>query len=69
MIKAGQVYRHYKGHIYQILAVAKHSETLEQLVVYVRVEQKEDIWVRPLDMFVEKLADGRCRFELIEDVK
>lgn len=67
MIEVGQVYRHYKGHIYRVVGVAKHSETLEALVVYSRADGEPDLWVRPTVMFAETLADGRPRFELLQE--
>ena len=45
-------YRHYKGTLYEVLGVGKHSETLEEFVVYRDVEMSEKLWVRPLAMFV-----------------
>lgn len=52
------IYRHYKGHEYEVLGVAHHSETLEALVVYkARYDSTEfgpdALWVRPLAMFTE----------------
>ncbi len=61
-------YRHYKGGVYEVLGVARHSETLEELVVY-RAQRDGSLWVRPLGMFVETVAvESRTvpRFELIE---
>ncbi len=55
------LYKHYKGNIYEVIGVAKHSETLEAMVVYKATYQPEgeNIWVRPLDMFTETvLIDG-----------
>ena len=51
-ITVGKKYRHYKGNIYEIIALAKHSETCEDMVVYQNVE-KGDIWVRPKSMWNE----------------
>ncbi len=51
-------YRHYKGHEYQVLGVAKHSETLEELVVYQALYWDRRLWVRPKAMFLEKVAVG-----------
>lgn len=45
-IAPGSIYEHYKGNRYKILAIAFHSETLEELVVYEGL--KGDVWVRPL---------------------
>ena len=59
-------YKHYKGNIYEVIGVAKHSETLEELVVY---RDKDNMWVRPKKMFLEKVnVDGKevLRFEFIE---
>jgi len=53
MIKLGK-YRHYKGKEYEVINVAKHSETLEKLVVYRALYGNHDLWVRPLKMFTEK---------------
>lgn len=48
-------YEHYKGHRYEVIGVARHSETLEELVVYRALYGANDIWVRPLSMFFEKV--------------
>jgi hypothetical protein len=55
-------YIHYKGKEYEVIGVAKHSETLEELVVYKALYQKEgeNLWVRPLKMFTETvLIEGK----------
>ncbi len=54
MIKS-DTYRHYKGNTYQVIGVAKHSETDEELVVYRALYGECRLWVRPLDMFCEKI--------------
>jgi hypothetical protein len=59
-------YRHYKGNFYQVLGVARHSETDELLVVYRPLYGAGDLWVRPLAMFLESVQfEGRPvpRFE------
>lgn len=48
-----QYYRHFKGNIYKVLHVAKHSETLEDIVVYQAMYGEKGIWVRPKSMFEE----------------
>lgn len=52
----GGTYRHYKGNDYKVLYVAKHSETLEDMVVYQCQYGDMSIWVRPLKMFVEEIV-------------
>ena len=53
-------YRHFKGKEYEVLAVAKHSETLEEMVVYRALYGEGDVWVRPLAMFEEQVErDGK----------
>lgn len=67
MIELGK-YQHFKGNYYQVLHLAKHSETEESLVVYHPFENKEDIWVRPLSMFNETITrDGKTlqRFQFV----
>lgn len=51
-------YRHYKGKEYEVIGVARHSETQEELVVYKALYQPEgeNLWVRPLKMFTEILT-------------
>jgi len=64
-IKTG-VYRHYKGPLYDVIGLARHSETGEQLVVYRPQYGERGLWVRPLTMFMENVdIDGRTvpRFE------
>ncbi|WP_332828312.1 DUF1653 domain-containing protein [Novacetimonas sp. GS1] len=53
-------YRHYKGGLYTVICVGRHSETEEWLVTY-RSEARGDYWVRPLDMWMEQV-DGAPRF-------
>ena len=65
MITPG-TYRHYKGNLYEVVDVATHSETEQQLVVYRALYGDRGLWVRPLAMFSETvLVDGaeRARFE------
>lgn len=63
-------YRHYKGKEYKVLGEAKHSETLETMVVYQQLYGENGIWVRPKVMFHEMInIDGeeRPRFEYLGD--
>ena len=53
--KPGQVYRHFKGNIYRIIAIASHSETGELLVIYKRDDEEERAYARPLDMFMSEV--------------
>lgn len=54
------IYRHYKGAKYQVIGEAKHSETLEPLVIYRALYGEFGLWVRPKAMFCEQVElDGR----------
>jgi cyclomaltodextrinase len=69
-VKPGR-YRHFKGREYEVIAVAKHSETQEEYVVYRALYGDGDYWVRPKGMFAEKLmVDGKMipRFEYVGEV-
>ena len=66
-IKTGR-YRHFKGGEYEVLFVAKHSETLEEMVVYRALYGEGGVWVRPASMWNEKVErEGKSfpRFEYI----
>ncbi|OOO61369.1 MULTISPECIES: DUF1653 domain-containing protein [Clostridia] len=69
-LKIGKKYRHFKGKEYLVLHIAKHSETLEELVVYQALYGEKGIWVRPLDMFLGQVeVNGMLvnRFEECEE--
>lgn len=57
----GDLYQHFKGGVYEVLAEAKHSETEDELVVYRSLETGKT-WVRPKAMFFGKTEDGHPRF-------
>ena len=61
-------YRHYKGGEYRVLEIARHSETLEPIVIYQALYGERGLWVRPHAMFVETIVhNGRTepRFRFI----
>lgn len=63
------VYEHYKGNRYEVIGIAKHSETLEEMVVYRALYGEGHIWVRPIAMFLEDVEVGGKkipRFKYIE---
>ena len=67
-IKLGK-YKHFKGGIYEVIGVAKHSETLEEMVVYKALYGTGEYWVRPVCMWNENITrDGKTfkRFTYIE---
>lgn len=68
-IVLGGHYKHFKGGDYVVLNVAKDSETLEEMVVYMQIYDKPTVWVRPLKMFLEDVDDHgnvKPRFAFIE---
>ena len=63
LITAGR-YRHYKGNEYEVIGIARHSETLEPMVVYRALYSEGGIWVRPAQMWNEIVDDnGTLRFK------
>ena len=72
-VKKGELYRHFKGNVYEIVAIAKDSEDLSLKVVY---KHNNDYWVRPYDMFISEVdhkkypdVKQKYRFELIKEEK
>ncbi len=64
------IYRHYKDKLYQVIGVAKHSETEEEHVVYRPLYGARDLWIRPLSMFTETVeVAGKTvpRFAFVEE--
>jgi len=69
------IYEHYKGKRYEVIGIARHSETLEELTVYRALYDSEEfgnrsLWVRPKEMFLENVTvDGKRvpRFKFISD--
>jgi len=68
-VKLGK-YKHYKGLICEVVGVAKHSETLKELVIYTHLDEngQEQLWARPIEMFLENVEVGNYkgpRFEYL----
>lgn len=65
-------YRHFKGNEYEVIGVARHSETEEEMVVYRKLYGDHSLWVRPASMWNEQVKrDGKVqrRFTYIEEVQ
>lgn len=65
----GGVYRHYKGKLYRVIDIVRHSETLEDMVLYECLYENNlgKLWVRPKELFLGVLSDGSARFEYMID--
>ena len=73
-LKKGRLYRHFKNKLYLVVDIVKHSETQEDMVLYKALYGDYGLFVRPFDMFLEEVPEGKVnpmnqkyRFELIED--
>ena len=73
--KKGELYRHFKGNLYEVIVIARDSETLEEMVVYKEMDG-EAVYVRPLRMFVSKVDHEKYpdvlqeyRFEHIQRIE
>ena len=63
----GRTYKHFKGNLYKVVGFAKHSETLEDMIIYSPIKTG-DTWVRPKNMWNEVVDDkGTLRFTLLEE--
>ncbi len=67
------IYKHYKGKLYEVIGIARHSETLEEFVVYKALYDSEEfgknaLWIRPKKMFLDKIkinGKEQLRFEYV----
>ena len=73
-VKVGGIYRHFKGHMIEIQMIAKHSENLENMVIYKHLGSGE-YWARPEKMFLSEIPERpdnitgqKHRFELTEEI-
>lgn len=74
-VVVGAKYRHYKDHLVEVIGLARHSETEEELVIYKKLHdvgkyKKGQLWARPKEMFLEDVTvNGKTipRFALVED--
>lgn len=74
--KVGQIYRHFKGNVYEIIAIAKHTESEERLVIYKSGNENATVYARPLEMFLSEVdhekyrdVEAKYRFTLLDSPK
>lgn len=74
--KVGQIYRHFKGNVYEIVAIAKHTESDERLVIYKSGNENATVYARPLEMFLSEVdhekykdVEAKYRFTLLDSNK
>ena len=74
--KVGQIYRHFKGNVYEIVAIAKHTESNERLVIYKSGNENATVYARPLEMFLSEVdhekykdVEAKYRFTLLDSNK
>ena len=70
-VKKG-IYRHFKGQMYEVIGVAMHSETKEEMVIYRALYGEIIIWSRPISMWNKPvMCDGKekARFELVSELQ
>lgn len=72
-VKINGVYKHFKGNYYLVVDIARHSETLENYVVYRQLYGDGDLWIRPMELFLSEVdhekypnVEQKYRFELID---
>lgn len=66
------IYQHFKGNRYKVFGTAKHSETLEEMVIYQALYGERGFWVRPASMWMEQVeheGERMPRFQLIEPLE
>lgn len=77
IFESGQLIRHFKGNLYTVITVGEHTETGESMVVYRALYGERRIFVRPLEMFSERVPEEKqsenitgqeYRFKIMEDV-
>ncbi len=66
-VKIGGTYRHFKGNEYEVIAVGKHSETLEDMVIYRAMYGEGSVWIRPKAEFLDTVTrDGETKYRFEE---
>ena len=67
-LEAGALYRHCKGGSYKIVGVARHSETLEEMVIYAESESPKNLWARPKGMFLDYVERDGVKVRRFEPI-
>lgn len=67
-LEIGAIYKHYKGNNYEVIGVARHSETLEEMVIYKALYEENSLWVRQKEMFLENVIIDGVEVERFEKI-
>lgn len=68
-LEIGGMYQHYKGNRYRVIALARHSETLEELVIYEALYEGGGVWARPKAMFCDQVTVDRKTLRRFTPIK
>ena len=64
----GFLYRHFKGGVYWVMDIGVHTQTQELMVLYKNIDDDSLLWCKPLGIFNEEVANGKCKCKRFEKI-